>query len=89
MQIPKVKEGKYYVWSDNELNKILDDNELDVFRKVYIAHSKPNFESNYHLHIMQSNIKEFNDSSSVIEDILVKLKDTEAPEFHQAPIKKF
>ena len=68
------KEGKYYVWSDNELNKILDDNELDVFRKVYIVHDKPNFEGNYHLHIMQSNIKEFNDSSNIIEDILVKLK---------------
>ena len=68
------KEGKYYVWSDKELDELLTNEELNVFKKVYVVYDKPNFESAYHLHTTQMNVKEFNSNTNVIESILAKLK---------------
>jgi len=68
------KEGKYYVWSDKELDELLTNEELNVFKKVYVVYDKPNFESAYHLHTTQMNVKEFNSNANVIESILAKLK---------------
>ena len=68
------KEGKYYVWSDRELNKLLTEEELRIFKKVYVVYEKPNFEDNFHLHITQKNIEEFNSNAIVIDSILDKLK---------------
>ena len=68
------KEGKYYVWSDKELGELLSDEELNVFKKVYVVYDKPNFEGTYHLHITQNNIQEFSRNIDIIESILAKLK---------------
>jgi len=68
------KEGKYYVWSDKELGKLLTNEELNVFKEVYVVYGKPNFESTYHLHTTQMNVEKFNSNTKVIESIIAKLK---------------
>jgi uncharacterized protein YyaL (SSP411 family) len=44
------EEGRFYVWTDEELQKAFPDKkELQFFRKVYAAQGKPNFEGKYYI----------------------------------------
>jgi uncharacterized protein YyaL (SSP411 family) len=44
------EEGRFYVWTDQEIDAVLTDKALaSVFRKVYGADGEPNFESKYHI----------------------------------------
>ena len=49
------KEGKFYVWTDEELHTILSTKELEIFKKIYMVYDRPNFEGDYHLHITKTN----------------------------------
>jgi uncharacterized protein len=44
------EEGRFYVWTDKELDAVLRDEPANkLFRKVYGADGKPNFEGKYHI----------------------------------------
>src|SRR5262249_10142990 len=44
------EEGRSYVWTDKEIDDALPDREQNrLFRKVYGADGKPNFEKQYHI----------------------------------------
>jgi uncharacterized protein len=44
------EEGRFYVWTDQELQTALPDKQdLQFFRKIYGADGKPNFEGKYHI----------------------------------------
>ena len=49
------REGKFYVWSNDQLKELLSPDELEIFRKIFMVYDKPNFEGEYHLHITKSN----------------------------------
>ena len=44
-------EGKYYVFSDDELKKTLEKEEIDLLNEYLLDLNKPNFEGNHHLHL--------------------------------------
>ena len=48
-------EGKFYVWSDKDLQNILNQEELDVFKKIFVVYDRPNFDGQYHLHVTKNN----------------------------------
>ena len=48
-------EGKFYVWSIDELEELLTINELEIFKKIFAVYDKPNFEEEYHLHVTKTN----------------------------------
>jgi uncharacterized protein YyaL (SSP411 family) len=44
------EEGRFYVWTDKELDEALPDrNDAKLIRKVYSADGAPNFEEKYHI----------------------------------------
>jgi uncharacterized protein YyaL (SSP411 family) len=44
------EEGKFYVWTDEEIDKLLTDkDEAKLFKTVYGLSDAPNFESKYHI----------------------------------------
>jgi uncharacterized protein len=44
------EEGRFYVWTDKELDAALPDKDANkLFRKVYGAGGEPNFEKKYHI----------------------------------------
>ena len=44
------EEGKFYVWTDKEIDALLTDkDEALLFKKVYGLNEAPNFESKYHI----------------------------------------
>jgi uncharacterized protein YyaL (SSP411 family) len=67
------KEGKFYVWSDEQLGKILTSKELEVFKKIFVVYDRPNFEGEYHLHITKTNESYYKDNLDVANQICTKL----------------
>tara|TARA_Y100001960_G_C14770759_1_gene879844 strand:+ start:102 stop:2102 length:2001 start_codon:yes stop_codon:yes gene_type:complete len=52
-------EGKYYVWEENELSKIMNDNDLNLIKNIFTIKYQPNFEGKYHLHVTKDKEKEY------------------------------
>jgi uncharacterized protein YyaL (SSP411 family) len=47
------EEGRYYVWTDGEIDAALKDKaQADLVKKVYGADAAPNFESKYHILVL-------------------------------------
>lgn len=44
------EEGKFYVWSRDEVQQALSEEEYAVFSRCYGLNGKPNFEGKWHLH---------------------------------------
>lgn len=57
------EEGKFYVWSKNEIEKILDDNTSDIFCKFYNITDKGNFEEKNILNLIEQSDKIKNEMS--------------------------
>lgn len=66
-------EGKYYVWSIEELKSILNDTEFELIKKTYFVYDKPNFEGKYHFHIIKNNENYYKENIKDIEKINKKL----------------
>ena len=67
-------EGKYYVWTDEELGEILDRKEYSLFNDVFKPYGKPNFENKCHLHVTTNKQNIFSGNKKEIDSILNKLK---------------
>ena len=67
------KEGKFYVWSDDQLKKILTSKELEVFKKIFVVYDRPNFEGEYHLHITKTNEAYYKENLEEANQICMKL----------------
>jgi len=66
-------EGKYYVWTPEQVKHILDDDEYPVFAHCYGLDREANFEGNWHLHAYVSNrqlAEKLNTAESRIEQLL-------------------
>ena len=68
------EEGKYYVWSSEELKSILNDNENNIFDSVFKIDDKPNFGKFFHLHVPKGKENEYYKNTDVIENIKTKLQ---------------
>ena len=67
------KEGKFYVWTDEELHTILSTKELEIFKKIFMVYDRPNFEEGYHLHITKTNEVYYNQNIKMADKICSKL----------------
>ncbi len=53
------KEGRFYVWTDQEISDALgDDSDADLFKTVYGLAGKPNFEDRYHILTLPKSLEE-------------------------------
>ncbi|HZY86719.1 MAG TPA: thioredoxin domain-containing protein [Gemmataceae bacterium] len=53
------EEGKFYVWTGKEIDAVLTDKEdAALFKKVYGADGKPNFEEKYHILVLAKPLAE-------------------------------
>ncbi len=44
------EEGRFYVWTDKEIDAVLTDkDEAELFKQVYGVDGEPNFEEHYHI----------------------------------------
>src|SRR5262249_23125843 len=65
------EEGQFYVWTDKDIDAVLtdkDDNAL--FRKVYGADERPNFEQKYHILVLPKSLGETALELKLTEDAL-------------------
>ncbi|MDA7841765.1 thioredoxin domain-containing protein [Gammaproteobacteria bacterium] len=66
-------EGKFYVWTDEELKDILNTNELKLFKEIFVVYNKPNFEGKYHLHVTKTNQECYINNKNSADLICAKL----------------
>ena len=66
-------EGKFYVWSDDDLNNILNKEEIDVFKKMFVVYDRPNFDGKYHLHVTKTNESYYLENIDIANKICKKL----------------
>ena len=66
-------EGKFYVWTDEELKDILNTNELKLFKEIFVVYDKPNFEGKYHLHVTKTNQDSYINNKASADLICAKL----------------
>ena len=66
-------EGKFYVWSDNDLKNILNKEEIDVFKKMFVVYDRPNFDGKYHLHVTKTNESYYLENIEIANKICQKL----------------
>lgn len=66
------EEGKYYVWSDEELSQVLDGSQRRILAGHLNLAGPPNFEGAYHLH--QPEDRGFVQPSSEVEKLLELLR---------------
>ena len=66
-------EGKFYVWTDEELKDILNANELKLFKEIFVVYDKPNFEGKYHLHVTKTNQECYINNKNSADLICAKL----------------
>jgi uncharacterized protein YyaL (SSP411 family) len=53
------QEGRFYVWTDQEIDAVLPDKaDADLVKKVYGADDKPNFEEKYHILVLPKSLAE-------------------------------
>jgi uncharacterized protein YyaL (SSP411 family) len=65
------EEGQFYVWTDKDIDAVLtdkDDNAL--FRKVYGADERPNFEQKYHILVLPKPVAEIAPELKLTEEQL-------------------
>lgn len=69
------EEGRFYVWTPEELAAALPDKkDLDFVRKVYGAASQPNFEDKYHiLNLPKTPLETAQDMKISVEDLYARL----------------
>ena len=68
------EEGKFYVWSHEDLIKILGDDLTKIFYDIFALDKKPNFEGKYHLHVSKANddkIIKYQDEVNKIKKLLL------------------
>ena len=66
-------EGKFYVWSDDDLKNILNKEEIDVFKKMFVVYDRPNFDGKYHLHVTKTNESYYLENIDIANKICKKL----------------
>ena len=66
-------EGKFYIWTDEELKDILNTNELKLFKEIFVVYDKPNFEGKYHLHVTKTNQEFYMNNKNSADLICAKL----------------
>jgi len=66
-------EGRYYIFSKDELSKSLEKNEIDMLDEYLLNLDKPNFEGNYHLHLHRKKEYDFKKNKHKFEKIFNKL----------------
>ena len=66
-------EGKFYVWTDEELKDILNTDELKLFKEIFVVYDKPNFEGKYHLHVTKTNQESYINNKNSADLICAKL----------------
>ena len=66
-------EGKFYVWSDDDLKNILNKEEIDVFKKMFVVYDRPNFDGKYHLHVTKTNESYYPENIDIANKICKKL----------------
>jgi len=66
-------EGKFYVWTDEELKDILNTDELKLFKEIFVVYDKPNFEGKYHLHVTKTNQESYINNKKSADLICTKL----------------
>ena len=66
-------EGKFYVWTDEELKDILNTDELKLFKEIFVVYGKPNFEGKYHLHVTKTNQECYINNKNSADLICAKL----------------
>ena len=67
------EEGKYYIFSDDELNKSLESEEIDLLNEYLLDLNKPNFEGNHHLHLHRKKEHAFKENKKKFITIFNKL----------------
>ena len=70
------QEGKFYIWSDENLQQVLDDSQLATLRKYANCADKPNFDGAYHLH--QPPGSQWQTPSAQIQSVFASLLDARA-----------
>ena len=66
-------EGKFYVWTDEELKDILNTDELKLFKEIFVVYDKTNFEGKYHLHVTKTNQESYINNKKSADLICAKL----------------
>ena len=66
-------EGKFYVWSDDDLENILNTEEIDIFKKMFVVYDRPNFDGKYHLHVTKTNESYYLENIEIANKICQKL----------------
>ena len=66
-------EGKFYAWSDDDLKNILNKEEIDVFKKMFVVYDRPNFDGKYHLHVTKTNESYYLENIDIADKICKKL----------------
>ena len=66
-------EGKFYAWSDDDLKNILNKEEIDVFKKMFVVYDRPNFDGKYHLHVTKTNESYYLENIDIANKICKKL----------------
>lgn len=66
------EEGKYYVFSSDEINKNFDSSEIDLIEKYFTDSKKTNFEGSYHLHVYRKNESDYKKNFHKFEKIMTK-----------------
>ena len=66
-------EGKFYVWTNEELKDILNADELKLFKEIFVVYDKPNFEGKYHLHVTKTNQESYINNKNSADLICAKL----------------
>tara|TARA_X000001036_G_scaffold84357_1_gene76365 strand:- start:2123 stop:4126 length:2004 start_codon:yes stop_codon:yes gene_type:complete len=66
-------EGKFYVWSDDDLENILNTEEIDIFKKMFVVYDRPNFDGKYHLHVTKTNESFYLENIDIANKICQKL----------------
>ena len=66
-------EGKFYVWSDDDLKNTLNKEEIDVFKKMFVVYDRPNFDGKYHLHVTKTNESYYLENIDIANKICKKL----------------
>ena len=66
-------EGKYYIFSNDELKESLESQEIDLLNEYFLDLTKPNFEGKHHLHLHRKKEDDFKKNKHKFEKIFNKL----------------
>ena len=69
------EEGKFYVFTTEELEDSLNKSELSLLNNYLLNLSKPNFEGSHHLHVHRNKEESYKENIKMFGDIFMKLSD--------------